>query len=76
MSSEEKLEYKEAVWNHITRFGEFNVFASPVECQAPELYANPSELAKTLRSNYKKMRHTHIRVVVAIHYILFNALVQ
>ncbi|MFC5591941.1 DUF2812 domain-containing protein [Sporosarcina soli] len=66
MSSEEKLEYKEAGWNHITRFGEFNVFASPVECQAPELYANPSEQAKTLRSNYKKMRLSVILISVLL----------
>jgi heme/copper-type cytochrome/quinol oxidase subunit 2 len=66
MSSEEKLEYKEAGWNHITRFGEFNVFASPVEGQASELYADPKEQAQSLRSNYKKMRLSVILISVLL----------
>ena len=56
MSSEDKEVYRERGWEHVTRYGEFNVFSSPVELQAPELYTDPIKQSYTLKSLDKKMR--------------------
>ena len=48
MGPETKAMYLESGWGYVTRYGEFNVFASPVEANASELHTDPTEQAYTL----------------------------
>ena len=48
MSAEEKELYRESGWEHVTSFGDFNIFSSPTEMNAPELHTDPAEQSFTL----------------------------
>ncbi|SET45232.1 Protein of unknown function [Natronincola peptidivorans] len=65
ISSEQKEMYAESGWNYVTSYGEFNVFASPVELNAPELHTDPAEQSYTLKKLDKKLAVNAVIVAVA-----------
>ncbi|MCZ2260212.1 DUF2812 domain-containing protein [Sporosarcina sp. G11-34] len=66
VSEEEKEFYKENGWEHISTFGEFNVFSSPAELHVPELHTDPAEQSYTLENLDKKLRtNTYILAVLS-----------
>ena len=48
MSTELKELYMESGWEYVTGFGQFNVFSSPTELNAPELHTDSAEQSHTL----------------------------
>lgn len=73
MSEEEKAYYRESGWEHVSRFGEFNVFSSPAALQAPELHTDPAEQSYTLASLDKKLRtNTYIVALLTLFILAMN----
>lgn len=67
MSAADKEMFKEAGWQHVTKLGEFNVFTSPTELQAPELHSDPAEQAYTLEKLARKIkRNTILASIIGI----------
>lgn len=66
VTSEQKEMYSESGWNYVTSYGEFNVFSSLVEANAPELHTDPAEQAYTLNYLDKKLTRTAIVVAIAV----------
>jgi hypothetical protein len=57
ITPEQKEMYSESGWEYVTSYDEFNVFASPVDANAPELYRDPVEqsfMIDQLEERYKK----------------------
>ena len=61
---EQKEMHYESGWEYVTSYGLFNVFSSPVEVNAPELYTTPAKQADTL--NYLNKQLTKNAIVVAL----------
>lgn len=66
ITPEQKEMYSESGWDYVTSYGEFNVFSSPVEANAPELHTDPAEQAYTLHYLNKKIIKSAIVVAVAV----------
>lgn len=64
MSAADKEMFQEAGWHHITKLGEFNVFSSPTELQAPELHTDPVEQAYTLKDLAKRLQRSTIQTII------------
>lgn len=64
MSVEDKEMFQEVGWEHITRFGEFNVFSSPAELQTSELHTDPVEQSYTLKGFSKRIRMNTITTII------------
>lgn len=64
MSVEDKEMFQEAGWQHVTKLGEFNVFSSPTELQAPELHTDPVEQAYTLEDLAKRLQRSTIHTII------------
>lgn len=64
MSAGDKEMFQEAGWTHVTKYGDFNVFSSPTELQAPELHTDPAEQAYTLQEWAKKIRKNTVMTVI------------
>lgn len=47
--------YGESGWDYVTSYGQFHVFSSPVEEDAPELHTDPAEQSYTLKELDKKL---------------------
>ena len=47
ITPEQEEMYLENGWFYVTSYGEFNVFSSQVEANAPELHTDPAEQAYT-----------------------------
>ncbi|MEW8985584.1 MAG: DUF2812 domain-containing protein [Bacillus sp. (in: firmicutes)] len=47
--------YRESGWDYVTSYGQFHVFSSPAELEAPELHTDPAEQAYTLKELDKKL---------------------
>ncbi|HEY5585232.1 MAG TPA: DUF2812 domain-containing protein [Ruminiclostridium sp.] len=62
---EQKEMYSESGWDYVTSYGEFNVFSSPVEANAPELHTDPAEQAYTLKRLDKKFAKNAIIIAIA-----------
>lgn len=66
VTPEQKDMYVESGWDYVTSYGDFNVFSSPVEANAPELYTDSAEQAYTLNYLSKKLTNATIVVAVAV----------
>ena len=64
VTEEEKELYRQGGWDYVTKFGEFNLFSSATELNAPELHTDPSEQAQTLKSFDNKLKNSTIAVFV------------
>ncbi|KPU44751.1 hypothetical protein OXPF_18370 [Oxobacter pfennigii] len=53
-NEEMKYLYRENGWDYVTGYGDFYVFSSPNELDAPELHTDSAEQAYTLKSLWKK----------------------
>ena len=53
-----------AGWQHVTKLGEFNVFSSPTELQAPELYMDPVEQFYELKDLAGKMKKNNMLAII------------
>ncbi len=58
--------YGESGWDYVTSYGNFQVFSSPEELNAPELHTDPAEQAYTLRELDKKLVWNAIGVIVGL----------
>jgi hypothetical protein len=58
--------YAESGWDYVTSYGDFNVFSSPVEMNAPELHTDPAEQSYTLKELDKKLAKSSTLVVTAV----------
>jgi hypothetical protein len=47
--------YRESGWDYVTSYGQFHVFSSPAELDAPELHTDPAEQSYTLKELDKKL---------------------
>ena len=47
-TEDEKELYRQGGWKYVTKFGEFTIFSSATELNAPELHTDPAEQAQTL----------------------------
>ncbi|WNF24862.1 DUF2812 domain-containing protein [Mesobacillus jeotgali] len=47
--------YRESGWDYVTSYGQFHVFSSPAELDAPELHTDPAEQVYTLKGLDKKL---------------------
>lgn len=56
--------YKEAGWEYVTKLGEFNVFSSPVQLNAPELHTDPAEQSHTLKKLDDKIKMNTIFIAI------------
>ena len=65
MTSEQKQMYSESGWDYVTGYGEFNIFSSPTELNAPELHTDPAEQSYTLKALDKKFIGNAIFTVLA-----------
>lgn len=65
ITQEQKELYSENGWEYVTSYGEFNVFSSLVEANAPELHTDPAEQAYTLSYLEKKFIKSAVIVAVA-----------
>ena len=61
-----KQMYAESGWEYVTSYGEFNVFSSPVELNAPEFYTDPVEQSDTLKALDKRLTVNAIVVGVLV----------
>jgi len=66
IAADQKEIYFQSGWDYVTSYGAFNVFASPVELNAPELHTEPAEQAYTLDDICKKTTQTAIIATVAV----------
>ena len=64
ITEEEKELYRQSGWDYVTKFGEFTLFSSATELNAPELHTDPAEQAQTLKSFDNKLKNSTIAVVV------------
>ena len=64
MSTGDKEMFQEAGWTHVTKFGDFNIFSSLTELQAPELHTDSAEQAYTLQEWAKKIRKNTVMIVI------------
>ncbi|MBT2679328.1 DUF2812 domain-containing protein [Bacillus sp. ISL-35] len=62
--------YAESGWNFLTSYGNFHVFSSPEELNAPELHPDPAEQAYLLRGLDKKLAWNAIGVIVCLVLII------
>jgi len=73
MSSEDKGIFRERGWEHVTRYGEFNVFSSPADIQAPELYPDPIKQSYTLKILEKKLRKSaYLISLLSVIYLIVS----
>jgi hypothetical protein len=73
ITEERKEIYSLCGWDFVTSYGEFNVFSSPEEVNAPELHTDPAEQAYTLDHLHKKFKSTAF--FMSIGTVLFILLV-
>ena len=66
ITNEQKAIYSQSGWEYVTTYGAFNVFASPVELNAPELHTDPAEQAYTLDDLCKKTTKTAIFITAMV----------
>ncbi|MDF2548540.1 MAG: hypothetical protein K0R93_3438 [Anaerosolibacter sp.] len=66
ITPEQKQMYAESGWDYVTSYGNFNVFSSPVELNAPELHTDPAEQSYTLKELDKRFAFNAIGVAVAV----------
>ena len=64
ITEEEKELYRQGGWEYVTSFGEFTLFSSATELNAPELHTDPAEQAQTLKSFDNKLKNSTIAVFV------------
>lgn len=76
---EQKEFYGESGWDFVTNYGEFNIYASPTELNAPELHSDPVEQSYTLKTIENNMSALFfvsamgpIIMVVLLYFILFR----
>jgi hypothetical protein len=65
ITPEQKQLYADSGWDYVTSYGDFNVFSSPVELNAPELHTDPAEQSYTLKELDKKLAINALVVVLA-----------
>lgn len=65
ISSEQKEVYAERGWDYVTRSKNFNVFSSPEELKAPEIYPDPTEQAPSLKILEDKFKFDAISSIIA-----------
>lgn len=58
--------YGESGWDYVTSYGNFHVFSSPVELDAPELHTDPAEQSYTLSELDKKMAFNAVAVIIGM----------
>ena len=64
ISEEQKELYTKGGWDYVTKFREFNVFASPTSLNAPELHTDSAEQSYTLKSFDKKIARNTLYVIL------------
>ena len=80
ISEEEKELYRQAGWEYVTKFGEFTLFSSVTELNAPELHTDSAEQAQTLKSFNNKIKNSTIAlgvmalVLIGMQFALWNLL--
>lgn len=62
---EQQQMYAQSGWAYVTSYGDFSVYSSPVELNAPELHTDPAEQAYTLKKLDKKLAVSALFVAVA-----------
>lgn len=62
--------YAEGGWDFVTSYGNFHVFSSSEDLNAPELHTDPAEQAFTLRELDKKLALNAIGVIVGLVLII------
>lgn len=67
---EQKQMYAESGWDYVTSYGQFNVFSSPVELNAPELHTDPAEQSYTLKELDRKFAVSALLVAVGTFLII------
>jgi hypothetical protein len=66
ISTEQIETYAESGWDIVTSYGNFHVFSSPEELDAPELHTDPAEQSYTLRKLNKKLALNAGAVIVGL----------
>jgi hypothetical protein len=66
ITTDQKEIYSQSGWEYVTSYGAFDVFASPVELNAPELHTDPAEQAYTLDDICKKTTKTAILITIMV----------
>ena len=62
-SAEEQLElYADSGWEYVCELGEYRIFRSPEELDAPEIHTDPAEQAFTLQRLHKMVRRNTLVV--------------
>ncbi len=67
---EQQQMYAKSGWDYVTSYGDFSVYSSPVELNAPELHTDPAEQAYTLKKLDKKLAVSALIVAVATTLII------
>jgi hypothetical protein len=70
ITAEQKEMYAEGGWNYVTSYGQFHVFSSPVELNAPELHTDPAEQSYTLEDLDKKFVRAALIAVLSAVFIV------
>lgn len=68
---EQKQLYKESGWDHVTSYGNFSIFSSPAEINAPEIHTDPAEQSYTLKELDRKFVLSASIVAIAIALMIF-----
>ncbi|MTI56633.1 DUF2812 domain-containing protein [Geosporobacter ferrireducens] len=63
---EQKQMYAESGWDYVASYGDFNVFSSPAELNAPELHTDPAEQSYTMKKLGKKLLVNALIVVTSV----------
>jgi hypothetical protein len=62
--------YGESGWEYVTSYGQFYVFTSPAELEAPELHTDPAEQSFTLKELDKKLAFNAVLVILGLLLII------
>lgn len=64
---EEQIQmYGVSGWDYVTNYGQFHVFSSPHELNAPELHTDPAEQSYTLKEMDKKLRFNAVVIIIGM----------
>lgn len=58
--------YAESGWDFVTSYGQFHVYSSPAELNAPELHTDPAEQSYTLKKLDKKLAWNAVVVIISM----------